>query len=163
MFGLLLQVARDEKRAAPGTTITAASVAEGKHVMNGVEVYFIIFFLKQQDTDDVAKTCAVTSYVAYAYSAVRSTKKNTGEHVSWRVSLTEIYEHPIICFMRFQISGFEAYLFYAFGKDSPVIPLGAFVTSCILASGLFSLQQKNRSNQQYFMRGRVIAQVELVT
>lgn len=32
-------VARNDKRASPSTAITVASVAEGKHVMNGVEVY----------------------------------------------------------------------------------------------------------------------------
>lgn len=59
-----------------------------------------------------------------------------------------------------QISGFEAFMFNYFGKDSPVIPGGVFITSCILASGLFSLQQKNRANQQYAMRARVIGQVK---
>ena len=58
-----------------------------------------------------------------------------------------------------QISGFEAFMFNYFGKDSPVIPGGVFITTCILASGLFSLQQKNRANQQYAMRARVIGQV----
>ena len=41
---------------------------------------------------------------------------------------------------------------------SAVIPAGVFMTSCVLASGLLSLQQKNRVNQQYAMRSRVIAQ-----
>jgi len=57
-----------------------------------------------------------------------------------------------------RISAFEAYMFEWFGKDSAVIPLGVFMTSCILASGLLSMQQKNRVNQQYAMRSRVIAQ-----
>ncbi len=57
-----------------------------------------------------------------------------------------------------RITAFEAFMFEWFGKDSAVIPLGVFMTSCILASGLFSMQQKNRVNQQYAMRSRVIAQ-----
>jgi len=57
-----------------------------------------------------------------------------------------------------EISAIEAFFFNYFGKDSPVIPGGVFITSCILASGLFSLQQKNRSNQQYAMRARVVGQ-----
>jgi hypothetical protein len=57
-----------------------------------------------------------------------------------------------------RITTAEAYLFDWFGKDSAVIPLGVFMTSLILASGLFSMQQKNRANQQYAMRSRVVAQ-----
>jgi len=57
-----------------------------------------------------------------------------------------------------EISGFEAFMFDYFGKDSAVIPLGVFMTSIILFTGLFSLQQKNRVNQQYAMRSRVVAQ-----
>lgn len=56
------------------------------------------------------------------------------------------------------VSAFEAYMFDWFGKDSAVIPMGVFLTSVILGSGLLSLQQKNRVNQQYAMRSRVIAQ-----
>lgn len=57
-----------------------------------------------------------------------------------------------------EITAVEYYMFDLFGKDSAVIPLGVFMTSIILASGLFSLQQKNRANQQYAMRSRVVAQ-----
>lgn len=67
----------------------------------------------------------------------------------------------VLCFpcLQVEISAIEAFFFNYFGKDSPVIPGGVFITSCILASGLFSLQQKNRSNQQYAMRARVVGQV----
>jgi hypothetical protein len=36
--------------------------------------------------------------------------------------------------------------------------MGVFATAVILASGLFSLQQKKQANQQYAMRSRVVAQ-----
>merc|ERR1712216_447046 len=53
------------------------------------------------------------------------------------------------------VTAFEAYMFDWFGKDSAAIPTGVFATAVILASGLFSLQQKKQANQQYAMRSRV--------
>ena len=57
-----------------------------------------------------------------------------------------------------EISTLDQVLFQTFGKESPVIPAGVVLTALILTSGLFSLKNNNKAQQQVFMRMRVGAQ-----
>eukprot|EP00281_Chroomonas_sp_CCMP1168_P022630 CAMPEP_0206232936 /NCGR_PEP_ID=MMETSP0047_2-20121206/11698_1 /ASSEMBLY_ACC=CAM_ASM_000192 /TAXON_ID=195065 /ORGANISM="Chroomonas mesostigmatica_cf, Strain CCMP1168" /LENGTH=147 /DNA_ID=CAMNT_0053656739 /DNA_START=71 /DNA_END=514 /DNA_ORIENTATION=+ len=61
------------------------------------------------------------------------------------------------------ISAMDAFFIQNFGRDSPVIPVGCFLTAVILGSGLVQFNSGNKGNQQMFMRARVVAQGLTVT
>mmetsp|Transcript_3862 Transcript_3862/g.8529 ORF Transcript_3862/g.8529 Transcript_3862/m.8529 type:complete len:126 (-) Transcript_3862:73-450(-) len=92
-------------------------------------------------------SAAAASIGPNAKVSSRQSKQDTA-----RINVASASEDTVV------ISQMDAVLFETFGKDSPVIPAGVVITAIILTSGLFSLKNNNKAQQQVFMRLRVGAQ-----
>mmetsp|Transcript_32227 Transcript_32227/g.81154 ORF Transcript_32227/g.81154 Transcript_32227/m.81154 type:complete len:143 (+) Transcript_32227:26-454(+) len=59
---------------------------------------------------------------------------------------------------RIELTETDELLFRYLGKQSPVIPLGCFVTMAVLGTSFYHFKMENKRQAQVFMRARVFCQ-----